>query len=350
MTQTRIRVLQLSCDTSKEVCLAYTHISVTLCLAMRKMASVCILSFSTVSAKQLVINKKTSAYKSFSRKKIQPFSKGILDHAFICKSAGIFAMLSQPVLSDVSQTSCGFTLSVSSLSLAVNAVLPLINKLYDAKLTSTDITIRFDINDSSFCRDPMKEKSVLLRLALGDNKVSFLPFSDNMPIADGVVEEPLENGCVFFLSDEAIGSTISDHTIRHAYGLNAMEKFAVEMMEVRQGIPRLISCRVETLRKIGSTNLKEWMSLPNSVYIGRRGSVFIDNRRFPDVSSPYAEEKDEDHEDYRKDLLEKVANNKLSLTDLKGKTLGCWCSSEKCHGDVIIEEYIKQAYSAMFHL
>ena len=36
------------------------------------------------------------------------------------------------------------------------------------------------------------------------------------------------------------------------------------------------------------------------------------------------------------------------LMDLKGKTLGCWCKPESCHGDVLldlIEEYSLREHS-----
>lgn len=28
-----------------------------------------------------------------------------------------------------------------------------------------------------------------------------------------------------------------------------------------------------------------------------------------------------------------------ALPELKGKTLGCWCHPQKCHGDVLVELY-----------
>jgi hypothetical protein len=46
----------------------------------------------------------------------------------------------------------------------------------------------------------------------------------------------------------------------------------------------------------------------------------------------------------RKEVIEKYRNyilmdNELmeSLNELKDKVLGCWCSPELCHGDVLIE-------------
>ena len=30
------------------------------------------------------------------------------------------------------------------------------------------------------------------------------------------------------------------------------------------------------------------------------------------------------------------------LHELEGKTLGCWCKPEKCHGDILIKLWIQQ--------
>ena len=36
-------------------------------------------------------------------------------------------------------------------------------------------------------------------------------------------------------------------------------------------------------------------------------------------------------------LLEKDERFKWEVLGLKGKTLGCWCKPQDCHGDVIVE-------------
>lgn len=41
-------------------------------------------------------------------------------------------------------------------------------------------------------------------------------------------------------------------------------------------------------------------------------------------------------EKYRQYIL-KNSKLLLELHELKGKILGCWCSPNKCHGDVLIE-------------
>lgn len=95
-------------------------------------------------------------------------------------------------------------------------------------------------------------------------------------------------------------------------------------------------------------NLKEWMRDKNNVYIGRRGIVFVDGERFPKKDSiwanPYKIGKDGTREEvikkYKKYIKKKLESDSellARLSKLKGKTLGCWCKPEKCHGDVLVE-------------
>lgn len=93
-------------------------------------------------------------------------------------------------------------------------------------------------------------------------------------------------------------------------------------------------------------NLNEWINEPNNVYIGRKGVVFIDGKRFPPTDSiwcnPYKISKysrDEAIEKYEKYITDKIKTEHLEeeFIKLKGKTLGCWCKPEKCHGDVLVK-------------
>lgn len=109
----------------------------------------------------------------------------------------------------------------------------------------------------------------------------------------------------------------------------------------------IANCKVCNIRpKYG--NLKEWMSDVNNVYIGRSGVVFIEGCRYPPKASlfanPFKIGKDGDRnevlEKYKLFIHDKLRANaylREELMKLKGKTLGCWCFPEKCHGDVLIE-------------
>ena len=108
----------------------------------------------------------------------------------------------------------------------------------------------------------------------------------------------------------------------------------------------VINCKVQYIRP-KYKDLKEWMEDANNVYIGRGGVVFIDKVRFPSKSSPFCNPfkigkdgtRDDvliKYEEYIKERL-KDPHFKEELMKLKGKTLGCWCKPEKCHGDILLK-------------
>lgn len=92
-------------------------------------------------------------------------------------------------------------------------------------------------------------------------------------------------------------------------------------------------------------NLKEWCEDPNNIYIGRKGIVFIDGKRYPEKDSfwanPYKIDKDgnidEIIEKYRIHILKKLEEHPSKIEELRNKNLGCWCKPNKCHGDVLMK-------------
>jgi len=109
----------------------------------------------------------------------------------------------------------------------------------------------------------------------------------------------------------------------------------------------LVNCKVENIRP-NYNNLKEWIDDNNNIYIGRKGVVFIDKKRFPANSSnfanPYKIGKDGNREEimnkYRDYIIKRLENDKNlieELISLKGKKLGCWCYPEICHGNILLE-------------
>jgi len=95
-------------------------------------------------------------------------------------------------------------------------------------------------------------------------------------------------------------------------------------------------------------NLSEWCQDCNNVYIGRRGIVLINSRRYPEQNSIWANpfKLTGDSEDERQDILrqyyyyisDKIVKENLwaQLELLRGKNLGCWCQPKACHGDVLL--------------
>jgi hypothetical protein len=111
--------------------------------------------------------------------------------------------------------------------------------------------------------------------------------------------------------------------------------------------------KVAFIRREGFQTLEEWMRDPNNVYIGRAGIVFINKQRFPKEASIWANPykvgaqytREQAIQLYERMIRERIQADPSwidKLCSLHGKTLGCWCSPEPCHGDVLlrlIQEY-----------
>ena len=92
-------------------------------------------------------------------------------------------------------------------------------------------------------------------------------------------------------------------------------------------------------------NIKDWINDPNNVYIGRAGMHYIDGEFYPKTSSPFYNpfrigSSGEILNKYRTYLKGKLSQDKELFSlflQLKDKNLGCWCNSDYCHGNVIID-------------
>lgn len=108
-----------------------------------------------------------------------------------------------------------------------------------------------------------------------------------------------------------------------------------------------ICVRKKTLNALGYRDLPHWLEDPNHVYIGRDVEFYVAGARGSKWRNKFTEKKYgrarclELYRDYvlndgtrygvdGKTLLE-------SLEELRGKTLGCWCKPDRCHGDVLVE-------------
>ncbi len=106
----------------------------------------------------------------------------------------------------------------------------------------------------------------------------------------------------------------------------------------------VVNVKVQYIRP-AYANLKEWMADPENVYVGRAGVVFVDKARFPPVASPFANPFKIEEGVTREDVIAKYKDWLLSQPELvnraklelRGKTLGCWCKPEACHGDILAE-------------
>ena len=101
-----------------------------------------------------------------------------------------------------------------------------------------------------------------------------------------------------------------------------------------------------------SGTLQQWMENPKNVYIGKKGVVRIDGKRFPEMHSrwvnPFDGFSDNPLKDYEDRIKAQIDAKKISIDDLlalKGKTLGCYGPVDTCHGQVLlklIDKYSKE--------
>lgn len=111
----------------------------------------------------------------------------------------------------------------------------------------------------------------------------------------------------------------------------------------------VVSVSMKELRRLYGNkylNQSEWAKDPNNVYIGRAGSVFINGSRWPSRASPFHNPftvakygRDGALDLYREYILDKLQDPQMmtAFRELKGKTLGCWCKPDRCHGDILVE-------------
>lgn len=114
---------------------------------------------------------------------------------------------------------------------------------------------------------------------------------------------------------------------------------------------KVANVKVKFIRP-GFQNLRQWCEAVNHVYIGRAGVVFVPNQsdttrkeRYPKRNSIWANPfkvgkqrtRHEAVRQYRVYIEEKIKTDPATydLSLLRGKTLGCWCHPEACHGHVL---------------
>lgn len=99
----------------------------------------------------------------------------------------------------------------------------------------------------------------------------------------------------------------------------------------------VINISKKNLNKYGYKDFEDWSKDTNNLYIGRN-VVYVGAKKSK-WANPFSVKeygRDKCLELYKNYVL----NNKNLMDDLfelKGKTLGCWCSPEKCHGDILID-------------
>lgn len=80
-------------------------------------------------------------------------------------------------------------------------------------------------------------------------------------------------------------------------------------------------------------DLRDWMEDDDNVYIGRRGVVFIDGRRFPDCDSPFANPFKIDRNTSRDQVISKYREHiigRINTGALDQKKCVAFLQTEQC--------------------
>src|SRR5271168_2942066 len=108
-----------------------------------------------------------------------------------------------------------------------------------------------------------------------------------------------------------------------------------------------VCIKVANLRKIGYTDLREWMLKENNIYVGRYGRIFINKEIFNYKGSkwgnPFKITKEMTIDQSLTKYLHYLFTSKLifQIDELKGKNLGCFCDKQKeekkilCHAQLL---------------
>jgi hypothetical protein len=100
----------------------------------------------------------------------------------------------------------------------------------------------------------------------------------------------------------------------------------------------VVNVRKKELQKLGYRDLLHWLEDENHVYIGRNMSFYVPGAVASKWANPFTVKKygrDGCLEEYRKYITSNPVMV-FQLAELSGKTLGCWCAPDPCHGDVLV--------------
>ena len=99
----------------------------------------------------------------------------------------------------------------------------------------------------------------------------------------------------------------------------------------------VICVKKANLKVLGFPDFATWNENPNNVYIGRHvqyvDGTYSSKWRNPFSAKQYGRE--ECIKKYERHLITSGLIN--NIHELRGKSLGCWCKPESCHGDILVK-------------
>ncbi|XP_063426492.1 uncharacterized protein LOC134710193 [Mytilus trossulus] len=118
---------------------------------------------------------------------------------------------------------------------------------------------------------------------------------------------------------------------------------------------RVVSVKKRSLNHMGFKDLEHWLEDTNNIYIGRDMTHYVPGAVGSKWQNPFKDEKlgkEKRVELYEEYILSdtKTYDGKTlleSIEELQGKTLGCWCKPEFCHGDVLVQILMRSKKSTL---
>lgn len=101
----------------------------------------------------------------------------------------------------------------------------------------------------------------------------------------------------------------------------------------------VVNIRKKELQKRGYRDLMHWLEDTNNVYIGRNMTFYVHGAKKSKFANPFSAKKygRQGCIDKYREWIQEQPELMNSLEELRGKTLGCWCKPEACHGDVLLD-------------
>ncbi|AYV86944.1 MAG: protein of unknown function DUF4326 [Sylvanvirus sp.] len=102
---------------------------------------------------------------------------------------------------------------------------------------------------------------------------------------------------------------------------------------------KIVNVKKAKLNKNIINDFAGWVSNSNNIYIGRNMAFYVPGTFKSKWANPFPVKthgRDKCLELYREYILNSPTLA-AALPELKGKTLGCWCHPEPCHGNILIE-------------
>jgi hypothetical protein len=100
---------------------------------------------------------------------------------------------------------------------------------------------------------------------------------------------------------------------------------------------KVVNIRKKELQKRGYDDFEDWNNESHTLYIGRNMNFYVLGTDASKWQNPYTIKKyglEKSLKLYKKHVKKNLMD---SLSELKGKELGCWCKPNKCHGDILLE-------------